>query len=118
VGSWHAFLPVTLVNSWGSLAQVGSTSACGCLVRSTRQSVRQEATERLNLGCGSHGDLESCADLPCCAGSLLCGVDECLTFLKQYRHVPSVVAVVDAFHGRGQDPGWGEEQLGADEGLG
>jgi len=29
--------------------------------------------------------------LPCCAGSLLCGVDESLTFLKQYRHVPSVV---------------------------
>jgi hypothetical protein len=43
---------------------------------------------------------------------------ECLTFLRQYRHVPSVVAVVDAFHGRGQYPGWGEQQPGANERLG
>ena len=29
VGSWLALLLVTLVNSWGSLAQVGSTRAGG-----------------------------------------------------------------------------------------
>jgi hypothetical protein len=49
--------------------------------------------------------------LPCCGGSLLLrGVDECLTFLKEYRHVPSVVAVVEAFQGQGQYPSWGEQQ--------
>jgi len=51
------------------------------------------------------------------AGSRLRGFDDVRSFREFDGDVLSVVAVVQAFHRGGKDPGPGEEQLGADEGL-
>src|SRR5450759_3782880 len=89
------------------LEQVRSAEAGGWLRISTRDE-RRGMRGQLDCRNGAHGDLEGCPNLLCSARPALRGVDKGGALREPDGHVPSVVAVVHAFHRRGQDPGWGK----------
>ena len=90
-----------------ALEQVRSAEAGGWLQLSTRDE-RMGMRGQPDWRNGAHGDLEGCPNLLCSARPVLRGIDKGRALRERDGHVPSVVAVVHAFHCRGQDPGWGE----------
>src|SRR5450756_1418693 len=87
------------------LEQIGSTKACAWVELSTRESAAQGPCGQFSSSGGPQAVLESCLGVPCGAGSLLGDVDECCALAGLDCHVPSLVALVQPFHRRGQDPG-------------